>query len=125
MCRKVAETPDGGEIEMWGDGEQTRSFLYVDECLDGVQRFMESSFLGPVNIGSEEMVTINELASMAMKAAGKSLSIKHIDGPLGVRGRNSDNRLIAEKLGWKPTQPLEDGMRKTYRWIKEQVESKR
>ncbi|MFC2144332.1 NAD-dependent epimerase/dehydratase family protein, partial [Acidobacteriota bacterium] len=122
MCRKVAETLDGGEIEMWGDGEQTRSFLHVDECLEGVRRFMDSDFLGPVNIGSEEMVTINELATMAMRISGKTLSIKHIEGPLGVRGRNSDNRLIEEKLGWKPTEPLIDGMRNTYAWIKDQVE---
>jgi len=122
MCRKAAETPDGGEIEMWGDGEQTRSFLYIDECLDGVERFMHSSFLGPVNIGSDEMVTINELASMAMRAAGKSLTIKHIEGPMGVRGRNSDNRLIEERLGWRPTLPLENGIRMTYSWIKDQVD---
>ena len=123
MCRKVAETPDGGEIEMWGDGEQTRSFLYVDECLEGVRRFMDSDFLGPVNIGSDEMVTINRLAGMAMDISGKKLGIKHIDGPLGVRGRNSDNRLIEQKMGWKPSQPLKDGMEKTYSWIKEQVDS--
>ena len=123
MCRKVAETPDGGVMEMWGDGKQTRSFLYVDECLEGVLRFMRSDFLGPVNIGSEEMVTINQLAEMAMRIAGKTLEIKHIEGPLGVRGRNSDNRLIERRLGWKPTQPLEKGLEKTYTWIKKQVES--
>jgi nucleoside-diphosphate-sugar epimerase len=122
MCRKVAETPDSGEIEMWGDGEQTRSFLFVDECLEGVRRFMDSDYLGPVNIGSDEMVTINELAGMAMDISGKSLGINHIEGPLGVRGRNSDNRLIEEKLGWRPMQPLRDGMEKTYWWIKEQVD---
>jgi nucleoside-diphosphate-sugar epimerase len=125
MCRKVAETPNGGEMEMWGDGEQTRSFLFIDECLEGVRRFMDSDFLGPVNIGSEEMVTINALARMAMDIAGKEISIKHIDGPLGVRGRNSDNRLIGEKLGWKPTQPLRLGMEKTYTWISGQVEAAR
>jgi nucleoside-diphosphate-sugar epimerase len=123
MCRKVAETPDGGTMEMWGDGEQTRSFLYIDECLEGVLRFMRSDFLGPVNIGSEEMVTINQLAKMAMKIAGKTLEIEHISGPLGVRGRNSDNRLIEQRLGWKPTQPLETGLEKTYTWIKGQVDS--
>lgn len=121
MCRKVAETPDGGTMEMWGDGKQTRSFLYIDECLEGVRRLMASSFTGPVNIGSDEMVTINQLAEMAMKIAGKKLKIKHISGPLGVRGRNSDNRLIKEKLGWAPSEKLEDGMRKTYAWIYEQA----
>ncbi len=123
MCRKVAEAPVGGEIEMWGDGDQTRSFLFVDECLEGVRRFMESNFLGPVNIGSEEMVTINELARMAMDVAGKQLDIRHIEGPLGVRGRNSDNRLIEEKLGWKPSLSLRHGMETTYAWIREQVEA--
>jgi len=121
MCRKVAETPGGGSMEMWGDGEQTRSFLYIDECLEGVRRLMDSDFMGPVNIGSEEMVTINALAEMAMDIAGKKLEIDHIEGPLGVRGRRSDNRLIYEKLGWKPTGKLRDGMEKTYRWIEEQV----
>ncbi len=122
MCRKVAETPDGGEIEMWGDGDQTRSFLYVDECLEGVRRLMESDFIGPVNVGSEEMVTINQLAHIAMDIAGKKQSIKHIPGPLGVRGRNSDNRLIKEKLGWEPNMLLKNGMKKTYSWIAEKVE---
>ncbi len=124
MCRKVAEHPDGGEMEMWGEWQETtRSFLYIDECLEGIRRFMESDFLGPVNIGSEEMVTINGLAGMAMEIAGKRLSIRHIDGPLGVRGRNSDNRLIEEKLGWKPTEPLRVGMAATYTWIHEQVKA--
>lgn len=121
FCRKVAETPDGGTIEMWGDGNQTRSFLYIDECLEGVRRLMESDFTGPVNIGSEEMVTINQLADMIMEIAGKKLSIKHIDGPLGVRGRSSDNKLIKEKLGWAPSMPLREGLKKTYEWIEEQV----
>jgi nucleoside-diphosphate-sugar epimerase len=121
MCRKVAETPDNGEIEMWGDGKQTRSFLYIDECLEGMRRLMDSNFIGPVNIGSEEMVTINQLAEMAMDIAGKKLTIKHIPGPLGVRGRNSDNNLIEEKIGWKPSKPLKDGMIKTYKWIEQQV----
>lgn len=121
LCRKVAETPDGGEIEMWGDGKQTRSFLYIDECLEGVERLMYSDFIGPVNIGSEEMVTINQLAGMIMQIAGKKVSIKHVPGPLGVRGRNSDNRLIFEKTGWKPSQPLVEGLRKTYPWIEKQV----
>ena len=117
FCRKIARASDGGEIEMWGDGLQTRSFLYIDECLEGVRRLMDSDFTGPVNIGSEEMVTINQLAAMIMKIAGKKLTIKHIPGPLGVRGRNSDNHLIREKLGWSPSVPLEQGLEKTYRWI--------
>jgi len=121
LCRKVAMAPDGGEIEMWGDGNQTRSFLYIDECLEGTLRLMRSDFTGPVNIGSEEMVTINQLAEMIMEIAGKKLSIKHIPGPLGVRGRNSDNRLIKEKLGWAPSMPLKKGLEITYAWIKEQV----
>ena len=121
FCRKVAEIPDGGEIQMWGDGEQTRSFLYIDECLEGVFRLMESDFQGPVNIGSEEMVSINQLAKMAMDIAGKKQSIMHISGPLGVRGRNSDNTLIYEKLDWKPNWSLRKGMETTYKWIAEQV----
>jgi nucleoside-diphosphate-sugar epimerase len=125
LCRKVAETEDGGEIEIWGDGLQTRSFLYIDECIEGVRRLVESNFTGPVNIGSEEMVTINQLATMIMRIAGKNLTIKHIPGPLGVRGRNSDNRLIGEQLGWKPSRPLHEGLEKTYRWIAEQVKATR
>jgi nucleoside-diphosphate-sugar epimerase len=121
FCRKVALAEDGGEIEMWGDGKQTRSFLYIDECLEGVRLFMDSGYEGPVNIGSEEMVSINQLAEMIMKLANKKLSIKHIPGPLGVRGRNSDNRLIEEKLGWKPSQPLVEGLKITYLWIEEQI----
>ncbi len=121
LCRKVAEAPDGGEIEMWGDGEQTRSFLYIDECLEGTLRLMRSKWTGPVNIGSEEMVTINQLAAMIMGIVHKKLSVKHITGPLGVRGRNSDNLLIQEMLGWQPSQPLVEGLRKTYPWIEEQV----
>ena len=124
ICRKVAETRDGGEIEIWGDGLQTRSFLYVDECLEGVRRLMDSGFTGPVNIGSEEMVTINRLAELAMGIEGKKLSIKHIPGPLGVRGRNSDNRLIRQKLDWAPSQPLATGMAKTYEWVAAQARQK-
>lgn len=123
FCRKVAETPDGGEIEMWGDGIQTRSFLYIDECLEGVRRLMDSDFPGPVNIGSEEMISINGLAKMVMEIAGKKQTIKHIEGPLGVRGRNSDNAFIYEKLGWKPTRPVREGLEKTYQWIEEQVKT--
>jgi nucleoside-diphosphate-sugar epimerase len=121
ICRKVAEAESGGEIEIWGDGKQTRSFLYIDECIEAVRRLMGSGFTGPVNVGSEEMVTINQLAEMVMQIAGKKLAIKHISGPLGVRGRNSDNRLIAEKLSWKPSRPLREGLEKTYRWIQQQV----
>ena len=124
LCRKVAEAEDGGSIEIWGDGTQTRSFLYIDECLEGVLRLMRSDWVGPVNIGSEEMVSINQLAEMIMKIAGKRLGIEHISGPLGVRGRNSDNQLIGELLGWRPSEPLEDGLRKTYPWILEQVQAR-
>jgi nucleoside-diphosphate-sugar epimerase len=123
MCRKVAEAQDGGEIEIWGDGLQTRSFLYIDECIEAVRRLVQSDFTGPVNIGSEEMVTINQLASMVMEIAGKRLTIKHIPGPLGVRGRNSDNRLIFEKLAWKTSRSLREGLEKTYRWISSQIYS--
>lgn len=125
LCRKVAETLDGGQMEVWGDGKQTRSFLYIDECLDGVRRFMESDFSGPVNIGSEEMVTINGLAAMIMKLAGKRISIRNIPGPTGVRGRRSDNRLIAEKIGWAPSAPLQAGLAKTYPWILKQVNARK
>jgi len=124
LCRKVAEAQNGGEIEIWGDGNQTRSFLYIDECLEGIRQLMDSDFIGPVNIGSEEMITINGLAEIIMDIAGKRLSIKHIEGPLGVRGRNSDNRLIFEKLGWKPTRRLKEGIVRTYQWIAEQVKTK-
>jgi len=128
MCRKVAEAvvDNKNEIEIWGDGKQTRSFLYIDECLEAVRRLMDSdTFFGPVNIGSEEMVTINHLAEIAMEAAGKKYNIKHVDGPLGVRGRNSDNRLIKEKLSWAPSQPLKVGIAKTYKWILEQIVQKK
>lgn len=125
LCRKVAETPDGGEIEIWGDGWQTRSFLYIDECVEGVRRLMDSDFAGPVNIGSEEMITINGLAAMIMDVAGKKLSIRHIPGPLGVRGRNSDNRLLREHLAWAPASPLRAGIEKTYKWVLRQVEDSR
>ncbi|MGO9621958.1 MAG: NAD-dependent epimerase/dehydratase family protein [Desulfobaccales bacterium] len=122
LCRKVAEAKSGKDLEIWGDGKQTRSFLYIDECLEGVIRLTRSNFTGPVNIGSEEMVTINQLTEMITEIAGKMLAKRHIPGPQGVRGRNSDNRLIYEKLGWKPTQPLEAGLKKTYAWIAGQVE---
>jgi len=121
LCRKVAEADKDGEIEIWGDGKQTRSFLYIDECIEGIRRLMESGFTGPVNIGSEEMVTINGLALMIAGIAGKNLRLRHISGPLGVRGRNSDNRLLQEKLGWAPSRPLTEGLAKTYKWIEQQV----
>ncbi len=121
VCRKIAEAEDGGEIEIWGDGKQTRTFLYIDECVEAVRRLMESNFAGPVNIGSDELISINDLAAMVMDIAGKRVSLRHIPGPQGVRGRKSDNRLIAEKLGWAPSAPLRDGMEKTYPWIAEQV----
>ena len=128
MCRKVAETPEGGSIEVWGDGLQSRSFLYVDECVEAVLRLMNSEFIEPVNIGSEEMVTINQLAEMAIAISGKNITIDNIGGqkfidkygfkcPTGVRGRNSDNSLYEEKIGWKVSQPLQDGMVKTFSWI--------
>ncbi|WGF87261.1 NAD-dependent epimerase/dehydratase family protein [Marinivivus vitaminiproducens] len=121
LCRKVAEAENGTSIEMWGDGEQTRSFLFVDECVEGTIRLTRSDFQGPVNIGSEEMVTINELAYLVMDVAGKQLDIDHIPGPLGVRGRNSHNELIKAKLGWAPNESLRDGIEKTYPWIEAQV----
>ena len=121
MCRKVAETLDGGEIQVWGDGLQTRSFLYIDECVEGILRLMRSDFEGPVNIGSEEMVTINELAQHAIDISGKNIIIKNIDGPTGVRGRNSDNDLIQEKLNWSPNYPLYNGLIETFQWINKQV----
>lgn len=123
LCRKIAEAENGGAIEIWGDGEQTRSFLYVDECIEGVRRLMESDVSEPVNIGSEEMVTINELACMIAEISGKSLRVRHISGPLGVRGRNSDNRLIREKLGWEPSAKLREGIQRTYGWIADKVRS--
>ena len=121
MCRKVAECLDGGEIEVWGDGQQTRSFLYIDECIEGVIRLMDSDFKGPVNIGSEEMLSINQLAQNVIDISGKEIYIKNVDGPTGVRGRNSDNKLIREKLSWEPSEPLYSGLIKTYEWINEQI----
>jgi GDP-D-mannose 3',5'-epimerase len=125
ICRKVAEAEDGGEIEIWGDGNQTRSFLYIAECVEGVRRLMESDFTGPVNIGSEEMITINQLAHLAMTIANKPLRIRHIPGPLGVRGRNSDNSLIQEKLRWAPSAPVLEGLKHTYEWVSQQVNALR
>ena len=125
ICRKVAEATDGGAIEIWGDGNQTRSFLYIDECLDGVTRLMRSPHEGPFNIGSEEMVTINQLATLVMEIANKRLDVHHIPGPTGVRGRNSDNDLIRDRIGWAPSKSLREGLEKTYGWIKGQVELRR
>ena len=122
ICRKVAELPEkGGIIDVWGDGKQTRSFLYIDECIEATRRLMDSDFIGPVNIGSEEMVTIDQLVDTAAKVADKTVEKNHIPGPLGVRGRNSNNDLIREKLGWDYSQSLEEGILKTYEWIRNQV----
>jgi nucleoside-diphosphate-sugar epimerase len=122
MCRKAAMAENVGSIEVWGDGKQTRSFLYIDECIEAVLRFMrQDGFYGPVNIGSEEMVTINELAQMAIDLSGKKITIKNIPGPLGVRGRNSHNRLYRDKMDWEVSQPLRDGMAITYEWIASEV----
>lgn len=125
ICRKVAEAEEGGQIEIWGDGKQTRSFLFIEDCLEAIRLLMESDFSGPVNIGSEEMVSINRLAEIVMNIAGKKLAIKHIPGPLGVRGRNSDNKLIKEKLNWEPSFNLKQGLVKTYPWIDQMVKESR
>jgi len=132
MCRKVAETKNGGEIEVWGDGKQTRSFLFIDECLEAISRFMESDFQGPVNIGSEEMVSINGLAKTVIEISGKDIKIVNLEGedfvnkygykcPIGVRGRKSDNKLYHNKIGWSVSEPLSVGLNKTYKWIHNQV----
>ena len=136
MCRKAAETPSGGEFEVWGDGKQTRSFLYIDECLDAIEKFMNSNFSGPVNIGSEEMISINDFAKLAIKISEKDIAINNLYGeafeskyghkcPIGVQGRKSDNKLFKEKMNWEVSQPLEFGMRETFKWIKKQVENKK
>jgi nucleoside-diphosphate-sugar epimerase len=117
ICRKVAYAGQNDTIEVWGDGKQTRSFLFIDECIEATRRMMDSDFIGPVNIGSEEMVTINQLVDIAAKVAGKTIEKKHIDGPLGVRGRNSNNDLIRKELDWDYEMTLEEGIRKTYNWI--------
>ena len=121
FCRKVAEANNGGEIEVWGDGSRTRSFLYIDECIEATRRLMQSDFEGPVNIGSEEMITIQNFARLVINLSGKELGIKNIDGPLGVHGRNSDNNLYEEMIGWKVSEPLREGMSRTYEWISKQV----
>jgi len=125
LCRKVAMAEDGDSIEVWGDGKQTRSFLYIDECVEGTLRLTRSDFQGPVNIGSDEMISINDFVDMIAEIAGKDITRNHIEGPEGVRGRNSDNTLIEERLGWAPSQPLREGVRKTYEWIEGQVEALR
>ena len=125
LCRKIARAKDGDSIEIWGDGRQTRSFLYIDECLGGIRGLVDSAFTGPFNIGSEEMVSINNLARLIMEIAGKELSIKNIPGPLGVRGRNSDNHLIHEKIGWESVKPLREGLEKTYNWINGQIKKEK
>ena len=123
ICRKVNKAKEGDTIEIWGDGKQTRSFLIVDECVEGVLKLMNSDFQGPVNIGSEEMISINDFTKMIIEIGNKNLNIKNIPGPEGVRGRNSDNKLIKEKLNWAPSQPLKEGVKQTYHWIKEQIEN--
>lgn len=124
MCRKVAACPEGGSIEVWGDGQQTRSFLFIDECIEATLRIMRSDIEEPLNVGSEEMVKINDLAQMAIDISGKDISIKNIPGPVGVRGRNSDNKLIEELLGWAPKYSLYEGLKTTYPWIKSELAKK-
>ena len=135
MCRKAALAVDGSSLEVWGDGKQTRSFLYIDECIEAVQQLMKSDFKEPVNIGSEEMVSINELAQLAIDLSGKNISIDNLEGkafenkygfpvPEGVRGRNSDNNLFRKKIGYNPSYSLKKGMEKTYKWIKSQIDAK-
>ncbi len=121
LCRKVAEATGGSSIEVWGDGLQTRSFLYIDECIEGTRRLMQSNFTSPVNIGSEEMISINNLVKMIIEISGKQISINNIDGPTGVRGRNSDNRLIQQALLWQPNYALSKGMETTYSWVESQI----
>jgi nucleoside-diphosphate-sugar epimerase len=124
VCRKIAKANDGDEIEIWGDGEQTRSFLYIDDCIEGVRRLMNSeTFHGPVNIGADQMISINDTVDLVAQIAGKTIRKNHIDGPTGVRGRNSNNELIEEKLNWRPSQNLKEGLKETYRWINFQVEN--
>jgi len=123
ICRKVAMANDGESIEVWGDGLQTRSFLHIDDCVEGVMRLMDSDFEGPVNIGSDHLISINDLVTMVAEIAGKNIIINHITGPQGVRGRNSNNDLIREKLDWVPKQDLRSDIEKTYRWIEEQVKA--
>jgi nucleoside-diphosphate-sugar epimerase len=125
LARKVASAADGGDIEIWGDGIQTRSFLYISDCIDALYRLVHSDFSGPVNIGSSELVSINELAEQVISISGKTLRLKHVDGPIGVRGRTSDNRLIEQELNWLPTVSLHDGLQQTYTWVNQQIQSPR
>ena len=125
ICRKVAESIDGDEIQIWGDGTQTRSFLYIDECLEGITKLMESDFTYPINIGSDQLISIEDLTHKIISISGKKLKIKNIDGPIGVKGRNSDNNLIKEKLNWSPNKPLEEGLIETYKWINNKVNENR
>ncbi len=125
ICRKIAEAKDGDEIEIWGDGKQTRSFLIVDECVEGIRRLMESDFSEPLNIGSEEMISINDFAEMIINISQKKITIKNIPGPVGVMGRNSDNNLLRQKLNWSPQKSLKDGITKTYNWISAQIEEEK
>jgi nucleoside-diphosphate-sugar epimerase len=126
LCRKVAEAGDGDELEVWGDGMQTRSFLYIDDCIDGIRALMnQPAFHGPVNIGSEEMISLNDFARLIMSVAGRRLTIRNIPGPVGVRGRNSDNRLMYRETGWRPRVSLADGIERTYRWVEAQVDAQR
>ena len=118
LCRKIAEADS--VVDVWGDGKQTRSFLYIEECLEAVERLIESDFIGPVNIGSDEMISINDLANMIINISGKKLTINNIKGPTGVRGRNSDNQLLFENIGWKPSCKLKNGIEKTFHWVNEQ-----
>ena len=124
LCRKVALARDGDAIEVWGDGEQTRSFCYVDDCVEGIYRLMHSDYREPLNLGTERMVTINELAAIITEVAGKNLTVEHVEGPQGVRGRNSDNSRLREVLGWEPRIDLEQGLAETYRWIEKQLVEK-
>lgn len=124
LCRKVSQANDKDTIEVWGDGLQTRSFLFIDECIEGTIRLLRSNFEGPVNIGSDEMISINELTRMVIEISGKEITVKNVPGPVGVRGRNSDNRLIFDRLGWKPHMALKDGMECTYAWISEKVRAR-
>ncbi|HYC54826.1 MAG TPA: NAD-dependent epimerase/dehydratase family protein [Candidatus Binatia bacterium] len=124
ICRKVAEAGDGGTIDVWGDGEQTRSFCYIDDCLEGIRRLMDSDFAEPINLGSDEMVSINELVAIVSGVAGKTVHVRHVEGPMGVRGRNSDNSLCRQVLGWEPQTRLAQGLAPTYAWISEQVARK-
>jgi nucleoside-diphosphate-sugar epimerase len=125
ICRKVAQVEDGGSIEIWGDGEQTRSFCYIDDCVEGIYRIMQSDYAKPLNLGTDEMVSIKQLAYLVAEVAGKrDIGLKQIPGPQGVRGRNSDNSLLRKVLGWEPTTSLRDGLGPTYRWIEKRVTSR-